>query len=160
MTNYSFSGKNILVTGASGGLGSAIARNLAAEGAHLVLTSRSQKVLNELISSLPGSTQALAIAADLSEPSQVEDLASKAIKALGHIDVLFNNAGIGYFALMEEARSENIRHLFEVNTFAPLALIRLLVPHMIRRAGGRIVNIVSCAGRVPVPSVGIYGGSK
>ena len=160
MEKYSFSGKNILVTGASGGLGSAIAKNLAAEGAHLVVTSRSEKVLSELISSLPKTTQAAAIAADLSEPDQVEDLAEKAVEALGHIDVLFNNAGIGYFALMEEARPESIRQLFEVNTFAPLALIKFLVPQMIRRGGGRIVNIVSCAGRVPIPSVGIYGGSK
>ena len=160
MEKYSFRGKNILVTGASGGLGSAIARNLAAEGAHLVVTSRSEKVLNELISSLPQTTRAVAIAADLSKPDQVEELADKAVKALGHIDVLFNNAGIGYFALMEEARPENVRHLFEVNTFAPLALVKLLVPQMIRHGGGRIVNIVSCAGRVPIPSMGIYGGSK
>jgi short-subunit dehydrogenase/MoaA/NifB/PqqE/SkfB family radical SAM enzyme len=125
-----------------------------------VVTSRSEKVLNELISSLPQTVRAVAIAADLSEPGQVEVLAEKAVEALGHIDVLFNNAGIGYFALMEETRPESVRHLFEVNTFAPLALIKLLVPQMVRRGGGRIVNIVSCAGRVPIPSVGIYGGSK
>lgn len=160
MNKYSFSGKNVLITGASGGLGAAIAKNIAAEGAHLVVTSRSEKVLNELISSLPQTVRAVAIAADLSEPGQVEVLAEKAVEALGHIDVLFNNAGIGYFALMEETRPESVRHLFEVNTFAPLALIRLLVPQMVRRGGGRIVNIVSCAGRVPIPSVGIYGGSK
>lgn len=160
MNKYSFSGKNVLITGASGGLGAAIAKNIAAEGAHLVVTSRSEKVLNELISSLPQTVRAVAIAADLSEPGQVEVLAEKAVEALGHIDVLFNNAGIGYFALMEETRPESVRHLFEVNTFAPLALIKLLVPQMVRRGGGRIVNIVSCAGRVPIPSVGIYGGSK
>ena len=160
MQKFSFTGKNILVTGASGGLGSAIARNLAAEGARLIVTSRSEKALNELIASLPQPSHAVAVTADLSEPGQVEILANKALEALGHIDVLFNNAGIGYFALMEEAREDSVRHLFEVNTFAPLALIRLLVPQMIRRGGGRIVNIVSSAGRVPIPSVGVYGGSK
>jgi MoaA/NifB/PqqE/SkfB family radical SAM enzyme len=61
---------------------------------------------------------------------------------------------------MEEADEEKVRYLFEVNTFAPLALIQKLVPSMIRRGGGRIVNIVSSAGRVPIPTVGVYGGSK
>ncbi|GAF67598.1 unnamed protein product, partial [marine sediment metagenome] len=54
----------------------------------------------------------------------------------------------------------NMRHLFEVNTFAPMALIKALLPQMKKRGSGRIINIVSCAGRVPIPTVGIYGGSK
>lgn len=160
MAKYSFSGKNILITGASGGLGSATAKLLAAEQANLAVTARSEKALKELISSLPRTVRAAAIPADLSRQDEVETLAQKAVEALGHIDVLINNAGIGYFALMEEATEENIRHLFEVNTFAPLALIRAMVPHMIQRKGGRIINIVSFAGRVPIPSVGVYGGSK
>jgi hypothetical protein len=86
--------------------------------------------------------------------------AQKAIEALGYIDVLFNIAGIGYFALMEEASEENMRFLFEVNTFAPMVLIKSLVQQMKARGNGRIVNIVSCAGRVPIPTVGVYGGSK
>lgn len=129
-------------------------------GAKLVVTSRSIKALNELISLLPESTQAEAITADLSRPGEAETLAHKAIEALGYIDVLFNNAGVGYFALMEEATEENIRQLFEVNTFSPLALIKALLPKMKAKGDGRIINIVSCAGRVPIPTVGVYGGSK
>ena len=160
MEKYTFSGKNVLVTGASGGLGSALARNLAAEGANLVVTARSDIALKELIASLPSSSRSLPITADLSRPGKAQMLAHKAIEALGHIDAVFNNAGVGYFSLMEEATEENVRHLFEVNTFAPLALINSILPQMIQRGGGRIVNIVSAAGRVPIPSVGIYGGSK
>jgi short-subunit dehydrogenase/MoaA/NifB/PqqE/SkfB family radical SAM enzyme len=160
MDKYSFSRKHILVTGASGGLGSALVRNLAADGADLVISARSEKALADLISILPESTRAVAISADLSRPGQAEILALKAIEALDTIDVLFNNAGVGYFALMEEAKEERIRHLFEVNTFSPMALIHALVPHMKKRGGGRVVNIVSCAGRVPIPTVGVYGGSK
>jgi short-subunit dehydrogenase/MoaA/NifB/PqqE/SkfB family radical SAM enzyme len=160
MENYDFAGKNILVTGASGGLGSAITKNLAAAGANLIVTSRSDKVLAELLSTLPQKIKAVAISADLSKHGQAQELAQKAQEAFGHIDVLFNNAGVGYFALMEEVSEENIRHLFEVNTFAPMALIRALLPQMLRDGGGRIVNIVSAAGRVPIPTVGIYGGSK
>ena len=160
MDKYSFSGKQVLVTGASGGLGSVLARELSRMGAHLVVTSRSMKALNELISTFPEASRAVAVTADLSSPGQADLLAQRALEAVGYIDVLFNNAGIGYFALMEEATEENIRHLFEVNTFSPLALIKGLVPHMKARGGGRIVNIVSAAGRVPIPTVGVYGGSK
>ncbi|MGD2124538.1 MAG: SDR family NAD(P)-dependent oxidoreductase [Desulfobacteraceae bacterium] len=160
MEKYSFSGKHVLVTGATGGLGSALVRNLAEMDAHLVVTARSMKALNELISTLPESARAVPLTADLSKPGDAEELAKRAIAAMGYIDVLFNNAGIGYFALMEEAKEENIRHLYEVNTFGPMALIRGLVPQMKARGGGRIINVVSCAGRVPIPTVGVYGGSK
>ena len=160
MKNYSFSGKHVIVTGASGGLGSAVARNLAAEGAHLVVTARSEETLNELIASLPRTTCAIAVTADLSDPHGASLLAKKALDTMGHIDAVFNNAGVGYFSLMEDAREESIRHLFEVNTFAPLSLIKALLPSMLRRECGRIVNIVSAAGRVPIPTVSVYGGSK
>jgi short-subunit dehydrogenase/MoaA/NifB/PqqE/SkfB family radical SAM enzyme len=160
MKHYSFKGKHVLITGASGGLGSTLAKLLAEEGAKLVVTSRSQKALNELISKLPHNEDAVAIAADLSISGEAEKLAREAVSALGRIDVLINNAGVGYFALMEEATEENIRHLFEVNTLSPLVLIKTLLPEMQKRGGGRVVNILSCAGRVPIPTVGVYGGSK
>ncbi len=160
MDEFSYSGKNVIVTGATGGLGSAVARLLAKAGANLVVTSRSMKALDELCADLPPTIRSLPITADLGKPGEAARLAEEAIKGMGHIDVLFNNAGIGYFALMEEATEENIRSLFEVNTFSPLILIKALVPHMKKRGEGRIVNIVSAAGRVPIPSVGVYGGSK
>jgi short-subunit dehydrogenase/MoaA/NifB/PqqE/SkfB family radical SAM enzyme len=160
MEKFSFNGKHVLITGASGGLGSALVRRLAEMGADLVVSSRSMRALKELISSLPETTRTLPVTADLSEPAEAGILAQKSIEALGFIDVLINNAGIGYFALMEEATEENIRHLFEVNMFSPLALIKALLPHMKARGRGRIINIVSCAGRVPIPTVGVYGGSK
>jgi len=160
MKTYSFTAKHVLVTGATGGLGSAIVRRLADQGARLAVTSRSPNALQELISGLPESTRAVPLTADLSRSGEAEVLAQRALDALGFLDVLINSAGIGYFALMEEATEENIRHLFELNTFSPLALMRALVPHMKKRGGGRIINIVSCAGRVPIPTVGVYGGSK
>ncbi len=157
---FSFSNKNVLITGASGGLGSAMARLLAKQNARLVLTARSQTAIDELIRSLPKEITAISIIADLSKPDHVAYLAKEALNAWGHIDVLINNAGIGYFATMEEAIDENIRYLFEVNTFGPLALIKALTPQMRNLKGSRIVNVVSCAGRVPIPFVGVYGGSK
>ena len=127
MRTYSFKDKHVLVTGASGGLGSALAKFLADKGARLAVTSRSETALSQLISEIPGNERTVAITADLSQPGEAEKLAREALAALGHIDVLINNAGIGYFALIEEATPENMRHLFEVNTFAPMALIKALL---------------------------------
>jgi len=160
MKPYSFKGKHILITGASGGLGSALVKLMAQQDVRLAVTSRSKTALDELISKLPHQEHAVAITADLAKPGDPVRLIDEALSALGHIDVLINNAGVGYFALMAEASEENIRHLFEVNTLSPLMLIKALLPHMRKRGGGRVVNILSCAGRVPIPSVGVYGGSK
>jgi short-subunit dehydrogenase/MoaA/NifB/PqqE/SkfB family radical SAM enzyme len=160
MRSYHFKFKHVLVTGATGGLGSAMVRRLADMGARLAVTARSGTALKELCGYLPDGNNTFPLAADLSNPGSAHELAERAIRALGHIDVLINSAGVGYFSLIEEADETNIRHLFEVNTFSPLLLIKALVPQMKRRGGGRIINIVSSAGRVPIPSVGIYGGSK
>jgi short-subunit dehydrogenase len=105
MTPYSFDGKHVLVTGASGGLGSALVKFLADKGARLAVTSRSEKALKQLISGLPGNENAVAMPADLSQPREAEKLAREAVSALGHIDVLINNAGVGYFALMEPRKT-------------------------------------------------------
>ena len=160
MKPYSLDGKRILITGASGGLGSALVKLIAQQNVRLAVTSRSETALDELISKLPHREHAVAITADLAQPGEAVRLVDEAISALGHIDVLINNAGVGYFALMAEASEENIRHLFEVNTLSPLMLIKALLPQMLKRGAGRVVNILSCAGRVPIPSVGVYGGSK
>ncbi len=155
-----YRGKKILVTGATGDLGKALVKSLAQAGAYLIITSRSERKLRELSTSLATEPEIITLTADLSIPGEAEKLAKEALKSAGHIDVLFNNAGLGYFALMEEADEEKIRHLFEVNTFSPFSLINTLLPHMKMRGTGRIVNIVSSAGRVPIPTVGVYGGSK
>jgi len=137
-----------------------MARTLSGEGARLILSSRSMAALEELIQSLPRPETARALTADLSQPGEAERLAKEAEALWGRVDVVFNNAGLGYFADIEEASEEKIRWLFEVNTFAPLLIIKALLPGMVGRGGGRVVNIVSCAGRVPIPTNGVYGGSK
>lgn len=160
MVKSFYQGKTILLTGATGDLGSSLARHLSSHGARLVLSSRSAHKLETLIHTLAIGENTISLIADLSKKSEAETLAQKALSQAGHIDILINNAGLGYFALMEEANEEKIRHLFEVNTFSPLSIITSLIPHMVKRGGGRIINIVSSAGRVPIPTVGVYGGSK
>ena len=140
MTPYDFEDKHVLVTGASGGLGSVLVKLLTDRGARLAITSRSEKALDHLISQLPHKKKAFAITSDLSKPGEAARLAPEAMAALGHIDVLINNAGVGYFALMEAATEENIRHLFEVNTLSPLMLIKSLLSGMQKRGSGRVIE--------------------
>jgi short-subunit dehydrogenase/wyosine [tRNA(Phe)-imidazoG37] synthetase (radical SAM superfamily) len=160
MAKNFYSAKNILITGATGDLGRTLVKKLAAAEARLIISSRSEAQLAELAAELPLAASVILLTADLSVPGAAARLAEQALEKAGHIDLLFNNAGLGYFALMEEADEQKIRHLFEVNTFSPFSLIQALLPHMSMRGTGRIVNIVSSAGRVPIPTVGVYGGSK
>lgn len=157
---FSFKAKHVLLTGAGGGLGSALAKDLAQMGAKLVLSDRSHETLKDLIVTLPKDSTVIPVRADLSIPGEAAKLASKAVAALGHIDVLINNAGIAYHALMEETVEARIQHVYQVNTFAPLALIKALLPIMKRRDCGVVINILSCAGFVPAPTTGVYGASK
>jgi short-subunit dehydrogenase len=160
MVKYTFRGKRVLLTGACGGLGSALTKELARRDASLVLSGRSADKLYALIRELPNETSVLPIPADLSLPGEARKLALKAIEAVGTIDILINNAGIGYHALMEETSDDKIRHLYEVNTYSPMALIKAILPKMKAQRTGRIVNIVSCTGHVPIPTTGVYGASK
>lgn len=160
MAAFGFKDRTILITGATGGLGSALAVLLSAQGARLALTARYDEALEKLAARLPHPQVVFSRPADFSIPGKAGEVAARALDACGHIDMLINNAGVGYFSLMAEADAARIQELFQVNTFAPLEIIRTLLPAMRDTGGGRIVNIVSTAGRVPVPSMGVYGGSK
>jgi short-subunit dehydrogenase/MoaA/NifB/PqqE/SkfB family radical SAM enzyme len=160
MELFSFKGKNVLLTGAGGGLGAALARKLSLMGVRMILSDRSPEPISDLKSTLAEGCMAIPIHADLSVPGEVDNLASKALEILGDIDVLINNAGIGYHALMEETDEGRIRAVYEVNTFSPLALIKALLPGMKRKGSGIVINILSCSGFIPTPTTGVYGASK
>ncbi len=156
---FDYRDKIVLLTGASGGLGSSMARMLSDAGSYLVLSARSREALEELRASLSHPENADRDGGPFAQgggdaPGPRGGIAPRTDRRR------VNNAGLGYFATMEEADEERLRYLFEVNMFAPLALARELIPGMKARGSGRIVNVVSFAGRVPIVTSASYGGSK
>jgi NAD(P)-dependent dehydrogenase (short-subunit alcohol dehydrogenase family) len=152
-------GKVAIVTGASSGIGEATARELAARGASVVLASRAAgklEVLRRGISASGG--VALAVETDVSDRESVEAMVRRAVEELGSLDVLVNNAGLGLSGKIAEVRTEDVRHVFEVNTVGPLNCIQAALPHM--GEGGRVINVSSVVGRRAIPKVGAYCASK
>jgi short-subunit dehydrogenase len=145
-------GSRILLTGATGGLGDALARGLHARGAKLVLTGRRTDVLTPLADELG----AEAIAADLSVRADVERLASSA----GEIDVLIANAALPATGHLLELSQRQIDTMLEVNLGAPIALVRAFAPAMAARGSGQIVLIGSLSGKTASPGSSIYNASK
>lgn len=153
------SGRVVLITGASMGIGAACARAFARRGARLILTARSTQALEQVRRTLEPSP-AVALSADLRQPAAVSHLADRALACYGEVDVLVNNAGIGLYRASWAAEASLARELMEVNWFAPLELARRLLPAMRSRRRGMIVNVSSVAGKVPLPWLTIYSASK
>ncbi len=161
MSARTIANKVIIVTGASSGIGRAVALALAREHARLVLVARRQPLLESLaeeIRNLGGS--ALILALDLRGPSQVEKMISSTREQFGRIDVLINNAGFGYLGTVEETPSTVVREIFDLNFEAPLLACQLVIPVMKAQGGGHIINVSSVVGRRGLPLNGIYCATK
>jgi uncharacterized protein len=144
--------RRVLVTGATGGLGQAIARRLTRRGAALVLTGRRTEVLEPLAEELG----ARAIACDLSDLGEVERLACTA----GHVDVLVANAGVPATGVLVDLLGDDINRMLDVNLRAPIALARALAPAMLERGSGHLVFVSSLAGKVASPASSVYSATK
>lgn len=142
----------VLVTGATGGLGQAIARAFAARGASLILTGRRAEALEPLAGELSGR----AIVCDLSRRDEVDRLLSVA----GNVDVLVANAGVPATGVLVELAQEQIDRMLEVNLRAPVALARALAPAMIARGRGHMVFMASLSGKAAGPASSIYSATK
>ena len=137
--------KTALITGASRGIGAATARLLAADGYCVAGTCcRSQAEMEELART----TGILPIRTDLSDPAQIPQLAQRALELLGHVDVLVNNAACSYIDLFQCMPPERIRELYAVNLTAVVELTRALLPSMLSRHSGCIINISSVWGEL------------
>ena len=144
--------RRVLVTGATGGLGHAIARALAARGASLVLTGRRADVLEPLAGEVGGR----ALAADLSDPAAIDALLAGA----GEVDVLVANAAVPASGSVLEYTPEQIDRALTVNLRAPMLLARELAPAMAARGAGHLVFVSSLSGKAATPASGIYSATK
>jgi short-subunit dehydrogenase len=152
--------KVVLVTGASSGIGAAVARAAARRGHRPILVARRAEPLEQLAAELrAGGTDALTIAADLAEPAAPERVISTAVEEFGGLDVLINNAGIGLPHVFSQADPDAIRHQIEVNFVAPLLLTRHALPELIARRG-MVINIGSAITSVANAALGAYGATK
>src|SRR4051794_20186806 len=155
MQRMELAGRTALVTGASGGIGQAIARALHARGASLVVTARRGDVLEELRGSLGGSRVEPAVA-DLSDRGDVARLAERC----SAVDVLVANAALPASGRGDDFSPEQIDRALEVNLRAPIQLARALMPTMVERGSGHLVFISSLAGKVATARSGLYSATK
>jgi 3-oxoacyl-[acyl-carrier protein] reductase len=155
---FDLTGKKALVTGATGGIGGAIARALHAQGAHVALSGTRRAVLEEIASDL--GERAHPIEANLADPASVEALVPAAEAALGGLDILVNNAGVTRDNLFLRMKDEEWDTVLAVNLTAAFRLSRAAVKGMMRRRSGRIVNIGSVVGSTGNPGQGNYAASK
>lgn len=154
-------GKRAIITGASSGIGRAMAELAAREKMRLVLAARSAHKLEELAEALKkDGTEVLTVAADVTVPADRERIVQTAVDQLGGLDVLINNAGVGTQGHFMESSPELLRQVMEVNFFAPAELIRLAVPILQKGEQPAIVNVSSMTGRRAMPMWPEYSASK
>ena len=150
-------GKRVLLSGATGGIGRAIAEQLAGSGARLVLSSRRETELGELAASLPGGAAAHeVVVADLAEPGAAEGLVAEA----GDLDALVANAALPASGLLTDLSSTHVARALRVNLEAPILMARELAPHLVSKGQGHVVLIASLAGKVGSPRAALYNATK
>ena len=155
----SLTNKTVWLTGASSGIGLALAHQLAEKGAKLILTSRREQQLEELRQTLPNSEQHQVLALDLSQPEQAKETASVAL-ANTQVDILINNAGVSQRSLAMETELPVYRTLMEVDYFSVVALNQVVLPQMVKRRDGHVVTVSSVAGKVGTKLRSGYSGAK
>lgn len=155
---FDLSGMTALVTGASGGLGSAIAKSLAAQGARLALSGSNEAKLQAFGKELGGDN--VTLVCNLSDPTEVDQLVPRAVEALGKIDILVNNAGITRDNLAMRMKDEEFSDVLKVNLEAAFRLMRAAMKPMMKARHGRIINITSVVGVTGNPGQANYVASK
>ncbi|MDR7521957.1 MAG: SDR family oxidoreductase [Armatimonadota bacterium] len=151
------SGRTVIVTGASSGIGEATARAFGRAGDRVVLAARRVDRLNQLAAELP---ESLVVQADLTRSEDVARVVESALARYGTIDVLVNNAGLGRYDWLERLPEEAIQTEIQVNLVAPILLTRAVLPSMQAQRRGVIINVGSVAGKIATPTMAIYNASK
>jgi short-subunit dehydrogenase len=158
---YTAAGKRVLITGASSGLGAALARKLAGRHAVVGLIARRRDRLDEVLADCRRTSPASEMwVADLAEVSQLPELALRAWDGLGGIDVLINNAAIPKRRPVAALEPDEVEEVMRVNFFAPMRLTLALLPRMLTRRSGVVVNVSSVGGRLGIIHESAYCASK
>jgi short-subunit dehydrogenase len=150
-------GKVAIVTGASSGIGMALARLLSQNGAKVALAARSKDKLEALSKRLPDS---LPVPTDTSQPEQVKQMVAQVKAHYGRVDILVNSAGQGYDAPLENIRLETFRYIFELDLVGPLVAMQAIIPIMRAQGEGAIVNISSGTALMYLPNMSPYSSLK
>ncbi|MBK9714501.1 MAG: SDR family NAD(P)-dependent oxidoreductase [Kouleothrix sp.] len=152
------SGKSVIITGASSGIGAAAARAFAAAGARVVLAARDEARLRAVAAGLAG--RPLVVPTDVSDRAAVERLVEAAASAFGGVDIVINNAGVGLAAPVADLRAEDLQRALAVDLLGPLALTQAALPHMRRQGRGQLIYISSVVGLRALPYLGGYAAAK
>jgi NAD(P)-dependent dehydrogenase (short-subunit alcohol dehydrogenase family) len=154
-------GKIALVTGAAGVIGTATMRLLAERGARIVAVDRQERSLKEAVAGLPASAQAIAITADVTREDEVADYVRAAVAKFGTIDVFYNNAGIeGEIKPITDYPLDSFRRVLDVNVIGVFLGLKHVLPVMLKKNSGSIINTASIAGLIGSPSIAVYSASK
>jgi len=150
-------GKVAIVTGASQGIGLAVARLLSRRGAKIVLAARSANIIKEIEKEMPDS---LAVATDMRSQKDIENLFAKAMKKYGRTDILINNAGQGMYGPVEKIDIESYKKVMELNLFGVLRAMQQAIPIMRKQGEGAIINVSSGVSKRYLPGIGAYSSTK
>ncbi len=159
---YHLQDRTVVITGASSGMGLAMARAFASAGAHLVLSARREEPLRQAAQDCEAlGTRALAVPSDVTDPAQMRLLAQAAVNQFGGIDIWINNAGLSLWGSFSDIPVEAQIQLIQVNLVGVINGTHAALPHMLARGGrGVIINMASIGGRIPIPFAAAYSASK
>lgn len=150
------SGKHVVITGGSAGIGATMAHAFAEQGARVLVAARSEDKLRAVADRIVGDY----IVADFTNPDDVDGFVDRCFEKLGHIDVFVNNAGVETSTSFATTDRDDLRTIARLNFEATLLLTRDVLPHMLERGSGHIVQLSSVAGAIPFPGLAAYSGTK
>jgi NADP-dependent 3-hydroxy acid dehydrogenase YdfG len=159
----SLQGRVAVVTGASSGIGAAVAHALASEGVHLVLAARRRDMLAEVQAGLDdrgGEVKSIAVATDVTDREQVKSLVARTEEELGPVDILINCAGVMYYSLMKNLHEDDWERTVDVLCKGMLNCVGAVLGGMLERGQGHLITISSDAGRKVFPGLAVYSGGK
>ncbi|MFC0775737.1 oxidoreductase [Terrimonas alba] len=146
------------ITGCSTGFGRELAKLVLASGYKAAVTSRNPDDVKDIVTQYPDTSMAIQL--DVTKPAEIKNAVKQAREKFEHINVLVNNAGIGYFGAIEESEDEEVRRMFEINFWGLANVTKEVLPIMRKQRSGHIINISSIGGLAAFPGVGFYNATK